>query len=201
MFSEGEEESQICRRQEEEDEMRSTNARPTEKARGKERKPLQSLQLTKIKKPKPFSGSAFADDVAEEESDFKCMMQQAAKERGDFTKGLVQVKEFEAATERMRVEQDKVKLEHEEKRKDIQVPVTVPWASPTFDNLSDLEGAAMSRAPMPDNAFSTPNDRSISGCVGYYNHVFEQGLPLQVEESRLCKELCEYCFYLSLFID
>jgi hypothetical protein len=35
MYSEGEEESQICRRQEEDDEVRSTNARPTEKNRGK----------------------------------------------------------------------------------------------------------------------------------------------------------------------
>jgi hypothetical protein len=62
------------------------------------------------------------------------MMQQAVKERGDFTKGLVQVKEFEAVTERMRVEQDKMKLEREEKRKDIQVPS----ASPTFYNQSDF---------------------------------------------------------------
>lgn len=104
MDTEGEEESQLLRRQEEDDEMRSTNSRPTEKARGKEHKALQSLQLTKIKKQKPFSGTVFADDVAEEETDFKSMMQQAAKERGDFTKGLVQVKEYEAETERMRVE-------------------------------------------------------------------------------------------------
>jgi hypothetical protein len=67
--------------------------------------------LTKIKKPKPFSGTAFADDVTEEENDFKSMMQQGVKERGDFPKVLVQVKEFEAATERMRVEQDKMKLD------------------------------------------------------------------------------------------
>lgn len=90
-----------------------------------------------------------------------------------------------------------MKLEREEKRKDMQVP----WESPTFDNLADLEGAAISRAPIPSDAFSTPNDRSISGCVGCYNHVFQQGMPLHVEESRLCKELCDYCFYLSLFID
>jgi len=51
MESEGEEESQMLRRQEEDDEMRSTNTRPTEKARGKEHKALQ--QLTKIKKQKP----------------------------------------------------------------------------------------------------------------------------------------------------
>jgi hypothetical protein len=53
MESEGEEESQMLRRQEEDDEMRSTNTRPTEKARGKEHTALQSLQLTKIKKQKP----------------------------------------------------------------------------------------------------------------------------------------------------
>jgi hypothetical protein len=57
MESEDEEESQMLHRQEEDDEMRSTNTRPTEKAHGKEHKVLQSLQLTKIKKQKPFSGT------------------------------------------------------------------------------------------------------------------------------------------------
>ncbi len=77
----------------------------------------------------------------------------------------------------------------------------VPWVSPTFDNLVDLEDCAIKRAPVPSDAFSTPDDRSISGCVGYYNHVFEQGLSFRVEESRLCDELCAYCFYLRLFVD
>jgi hypothetical protein len=36
--------------------------------------------------------------------------------------------------------------------------------------------------------------------VFYYNHVFELGLPLRVDEARLCDRLCDYCFYLGLFI-
>ena len=76
----------------------------------------------------------------------------------------------------------------------------VLWVSPTFENLSDLEGCTISRAPLPSDVFSTPNHHIISVCVVYYNHVFEQGLPLHIEESRLCNELCDYCFYLGLFI-
>ena len=40
----------------------------------------------------------------------------------DFVKDLVSVKEYEVYTERLRVEQDKLKVERqEEKRKDLQV--------------------------------------------------------------------------------
>jgi hypothetical protein len=58
---------------EEDGEIRTTNSRPTDKARGKEHKALQSLQVTE--KKKTFSGAAFADDVAEEDSDFKAILQ------------------------------------------------------------------------------------------------------------------------------
>ena len=72
--------------------MRKTNSRQIEKAHRKDYKALQSLQLTK--KKKDFSGTTFDDDVDQEESDFKSIKQEATKERGDFTKGLVQVKEY-----------------------------------------------------------------------------------------------------------
>jgi hypothetical protein len=49
-------------------------------------------------------------------------LKQATQERADFAKGLVFVKEYEVHTERLRVEQDKLKVERqEEKRKDLQV--------------------------------------------------------------------------------
>jgi hypothetical protein len=36
--------------------------------------------------------------------------------------------------------------------------------------------------------------------VFYYNHVFELGLSLRVDEACLCDRLCDYFFYLGLFI-
>ena len=60
---------------------------------------------------------------------------------------------------------------------------------------------AISRAPAPSDAFTTTPENSINACASYYNYVFEQGLSLRVQESRLCHNLCNYCFYLGLFID
>ena len=97
----------------------------------------------------------------------------------------------------MRVEQDNLKLKREEKRKDLQVV----WVSPVFQSPNALEGCAISSAPTPSDGFTTPPENSINTCVSYYNYVFEQGLPLRVQESRLCHNLCNYCFYLGLFID
>jgi hypothetical protein len=48
-----------------------------------------------------------------EEHDFRATLKQVTQERADFTKGLVTVKEYEAHTERLRVEQDKLKVERE----------------------------------------------------------------------------------------
>jgi hypothetical protein len=187
--------SQVLRRLADDDEVKKNNSKPTHKPYNNE-KALQSLRLTK-KNKKTFNGAAFAEDVEAEEHDFRATLQQATQERADFAKGLVAVKEYEAHTERLRVEQDKLKVEREEKRKDLQVV----WASPVFDSPRALEGCAISRAPAPSDAFATPPDNSINACAAYYNHVFEQGLPLRVDGTRLCNRLCDYCFYLSLFID
>ena len=71
---------------------------------------------------KTFNGAAFAEDIEAEEHDFRATLKQATQERADFAKGLVSVNEYEAHTERLRVEQDKLKVERqEEKRKDLQV--------------------------------------------------------------------------------
>ncbi len=71
---------------------------------------------------KTFNGVAFAEDIETEEHDFRTTLKQATEERVAFAKGLVSVKEYEAHTERLRVEQDKLKVERqEEKRKDLQV--------------------------------------------------------------------------------
>jgi hypothetical protein len=55
-----------------------------------------------------------------------------------------------------------------------------------FDSPRDLEGCVISRVPPPSNAFTTPPDNNIQACVVYYNHVFEQGLSLGVDEACLC---------------
>jgi hypothetical protein len=52
---------------------------------------------------KTFNGVAFAEDIEEEEHDFRTTLNQATQERADFAKGLVSVKEYEAHTERLRV--------------------------------------------------------------------------------------------------
>ena len=187
-------ENQVLRRQDDDDEVKKNNSKAAFKPLNKD-KALQSLRLTK--KNKKFNAAAFADDVAEEEEDFKAIMRQATLERADFTKGLVAVKEYESQTEGLRVEQDNLKLKREEKRKDLQVV----WVSPVFQSPNALEGCAISSAPTPSDAFATPPENSINACVSYYNYVFEQGLPLRVQESRLCHNLCNYCFYLGLFID
>ena len=110
---------------------------------------------------KTFNGAAFAEDIEAEEHDFRATLKQATQERADFAKGLVFVKEYEAHTERLRVEQDKLKFERqEEKRKDLQVV----WASPVFDSPRALEGCAISRAPAPSDAFATPPDNNINVC-------------------------------------
>ena len=106
------------------------------------------------------NGAAFAEDIEAEEHDFRATLKQATQERADFAKGLVAVKEYEAHTERLRVEQDKLKVEREEKRKDLQVV----WASPVFDSPRALEGCAISRAPAPSDAFATPPDNNINVC-------------------------------------
>ena len=55
----------------------------------------------------------------------------------------------------------------------------VSWQDDVFPKGHDGD------IPLSSNVFSTPNDHNISDCVSYYKHVFEQGLPLQVEESRI----------------
>ncbi len=72
--------------------------------------------------PKTFNGTAFAEDIETEEHDFRATLKQATQECADFTKGFVSVKEYEAHTERLRMEQDKLKVQREEEnRKDLQV--------------------------------------------------------------------------------
>ena len=91
----------------------------------------------------------------------RATLKQATQERADFAKGLVSVKEYKAHTERLRVEQDKIKVEREwKKRKDLQGV----WASPVFDSPRALEGCASSRAPAPSDAFATPPDNNINVC-------------------------------------
>ena len=133
----------------------------------------------------------------EEKQDFKVMMRQTTHEGAEFTKGLPVVKEYESHTERLRVEQDKLKLECDEKYKDLQVV----WVSPVFEYPRALQDCFISRVPAPSDAFTTPPENSINTCASYYNYVFEQGFPLRIQESRLCHNLCNYCFYLGLFID
>jgi hypothetical protein len=71
---------------------------------------------------KTFNGAAFAEDIEAEEHDFRTTLKQATQECADFAKDFVSVKEYEAHTERLRVEQDKLKVQRkEEKRKDLQV--------------------------------------------------------------------------------
>ena len=105
--------SQLLARLEDDEEVKQNNGKPTHKPIHKN-KALQSIRLTKNKK-KPFNGAAFADDVEQEEHDFRATLQHATDKQAEFTKGLVAVKEYEAQTERLRVEQDKVKMDREEK--------------------------------------------------------------------------------------
>ncbi len=71
---------------------------------------------------KTFNGAAFAEDIEAEDHDFRTTLKQVTQERADFPKGLVSVKEYETHTERLRVEQDKLKVESEEDtRKDLQL--------------------------------------------------------------------------------
>ena len=187
-------ENQVLCRQDDDDEVKKNNSKPTFETLNKD-KSLQSLKLTK--KHKKINGTVFDDDVVEEEQDFKAIMRQDTLENTDFTKGLVTVKEYETQTECLRVEHDKLKLEYDEKHKDLQVV----WSSPVFQSPNALEGCTIIHAPSPIDVFVTPSENSINACVSYYNYVFEQGLPLRVQESRLCHNLCNYCFYLGLFID
>jgi hypothetical protein len=69
-----------------------------------------------------LNGADFAEDIEAEEYDLRVTLKQTTEERTDFAKGLVFVKEYEAHSERLRVKQDKLKVERqEEKRKDLQV--------------------------------------------------------------------------------
>ncbi len=49
---------------------------------------------------KTFNGAAFAENIEEEDHDFRDTLNQATQERSDFVKGLVSVKEYETHTER-----------------------------------------------------------------------------------------------------
>ena len=125
-------ENQVLCRQDDDDEVKKNNSKPTFETLNKD-KSLQSLKLTK--KHKKINGTVFDDDVVEEEQDFKAIMRQDTLENTDFTKGLVTVKEYETQTERLRVEQDNLKLERDKKRKDLQVV----WVSPVFESPRALQ--------------------------------------------------------------
>jgi hypothetical protein len=56
------------------------------------------------------------------------------------------------------VEQDKLKVERVEKKKDLKVV----WVSPVFDSPRDLEGCAINRVPAPSDVFETPPDNNIN---------------------------------------
>ncbi len=60
------------------------------------------------------------------------------------------------------MEQDKLKVEREEKkRKDLQVV----WVSPVFDSPRDLEDCVISCAPASRDVSATPPDNNIN--VGF----------------------------------
>jgi hypothetical protein len=76
----------------------------------------------------------------------------------DFVKDLVSVKEYEAYTERLRVEQEKLKVERQEgKRKDLQVV----RESPVFDSLQRTVQLAVRLRPtrMPHGTARAPHVR------------------------------------------